>query len=168
MGAQDRPYSNFWAKRLRRRSLLAGGLAGGAAVALVACGTTTKSSPTASKTTAAPNQPRAGGTLNMPITADPFDWDPTYTGTGIPNSYGYHMAYSDLLPWQHTPNLQFGEMKLQPELATSYEVPDAQNFIFHLRKGVTFANLPPVSGRALSANDVKFSLEYSSRTGSVV
>ena len=42
---------------------------------------------------------------------------------------------------------------------------DAKTYTFHLRKGVQFANLPPVSGRALTAADVVWSFDYWSRTG---
>jgi len=55
---------------------------------------------------------------------------------------------------------------LEPELAERWEVsPDARSFTFHLRKGVKFANVPPVNGRELTSADVKWTVEYYSRTG---
>ncbi|HTE86482.1 MAG TPA: ABC transporter substrate-binding protein, partial [Dehalococcoidia bacterium] len=38
-------------------------------------------------------------------------------------------------------------------------------FTFHLRKGVKFANLPPVSGRELTSEDVRWTIDYYGRTG---
>ena len=63
------------------------------------------------------------------------------------------------------PNIPYSQLKVEPELADKYESPDAQTWTFHLRPGVAFANLPPVNGRALTSEDVKWSFEYASRTG---
>jgi peptide/nickel transport system substrate-binding protein len=46
-----------------------------------------------------------------------------------------------------------------PELAESYQVPDATTWIFNLRRGVRFHNIPPVSGRELKAADVVYSFQ---------
>ena len=46
------------------------------------------------------------------------------------------------------------DMEIQKDLADGWENPDAQTWIFHLKKGVKFHN-----GEEFTANDVKFSLE---------
>lgn len=46
------------------------------------------------------------------------------------------------------------KMELAPELAESWEQPDATTYIFHLRKGVKFHN-----GREMTADDVKYSFD---------
>ncbi|MFC1954104.1 ABC transporter substrate-binding protein [Chloroflexota bacterium] len=43
-------------------------------------------------------------------------------------------------------------------LAESWELPDADTVIFHIRKGVHWHDKPPVNGRELTAEDVAFSL----------
>ena len=48
---------------------------------------------------------------------------------------------------------------LAPFLAESYEFPDDQTIIFHIRKGVHWQNLPPVNGREFVADDVVFSFK---------
>ena len=48
---------------------------------------------------------------------------------------------------------------LAPILAESYEFPDDQTIIFHIRKGVHWQNLPPVNGREFVADDVVFSFK---------
>lgn len=44
-------------------------------------------------------------------------------------------------------------------LAESWQAIDAKTYRFQLRQGVKFANIPPVNGRELTSEDVKFSLE---------
>ncbi len=47
-----------------------------------------------------------------------------------------------------------------PDLAESWEVSaDGTVWIFRLRKGVHFQNLPPVNGREVTADDVKYSFD---------
>ncbi len=43
-------------------------------------------------------------------------------------------------------------------LAETYEMPNGETIIFHIRKGVHFHNKPPVNGRELTADDVVYSL----------
>lgn len=45
-------------------------------------------------------------------------------------------------------------MKVVPDLAESWEIPDNLTYVFNLRKGVKFHN-----GREMVASDVKYSLE---------
>jgi peptide/nickel transport system substrate-binding protein len=165
MAQQASGRSVFWNQRLRRRGLLRAGAVGGAALALAACGARKQPGASSSPSQASSAQPRPGGTLNVGIPADPYDWDPTYAGVGSGGTY--RLVYNTVLSYKHGPGVPYSELTLQPELASSWEVPDAQTFIFHVRKGVKFANIPPVNGRDLSADDVKFSFEYASRTGSV-
>jgi peptide/nickel transport system substrate-binding protein len=167
MGSEHRFQFGYWTRPIRRRRVLGGGLAG-AAVALAACGTRTKSGnvPTKSQPSTS-GQPRSGGSVNVAITADPYNWDPSYAGAGGAASYGYHLAYNTVLGYGHGADVRYDDLTLKPELASSWEVPDAQTFIFHVRNGVKFANLAPVNGRQLDANDIKFSLEYASRSGSL-
>ena len=58
---------------------------------------------------------------------------------------------------------QFQQLKGAPILvfdhAESLENPDDLTYIFKLRSGIKFQNLPPVNGRAISAEDVKYSLQ---------
>ncbi len=46
-----------------------------------------------------------------------------------------------------------------PMLATSFEHPDHETLIWHIRQGIHFQNLPPVNGRELDAHDVVASIE---------
>jgi peptide/nickel transport system substrate-binding protein len=150
----------------RRRLLRASGLAAGG-VALAACGGRPSSgqSKSPAQGSASQGKPRSGGVLTIPVVSDPYDWDITYGGTGQPNRYGILSAYNSLLGYRYSADMKYDDLTLAPELAESWEVPDPQTFIFHLRKGVKFANMAPVNGRDLTSGDVKFSAEYEARTG---
>jgi peptide/nickel transport system substrate-binding protein len=143
-----------------------GGLAAGAG-ALAACGVRTgsQSSGPAASSGASTGTPRSGGIVNMAVPADPFNWDPTFAGPGLPNPYGTVNAYNSLIGYKTSKSMNYDDLTLQPELAESWEVPDPQTFIFHMRKGVKFANQAPVNGRELTPADIKFSYEYWTRSG---
>jgi peptide/nickel transport system substrate-binding protein len=144
--------------RWNRRRIL--GVAAAGTAFLAACrGRTTNSG------SATTEQPQQGGTVTVRQLVDPFDWDVTYLGKNIPNRQGFQHAYGSLLRFKGGPGVKYEDLILQPGLAERWETPDSQTYIFHMRPGVKFASLDPVSGRALSSADVKFSYEYQSRIG---
>ena len=110
--------------------------------------------------------PKQGGQLNTRISTDPYDWDLSYAGKTNPNEVGVAYSTNSLLGFKAGPDVGYSEMILRPELAERWEASaDAKTFTFHLRKGVKYANVAPVNGRALTSADVKWSWEYWSRTG---
>ncbi len=136
-------------------------LAFAAALVSVACAAPTPQ-PQATQQTG----PKSGGTLNVRVTGDPFDWDLTDRGKSLPMNGGQPLGYSSLLGFKTGPGIRYDERQLRPELAEKWEVsPDAKPFTFHLRPSVKWANLAPVNGRDLTSADVKWSYEYWSRTG---
>jgi peptide/nickel transport system substrate-binding protein len=165
MTKQRYPASLMKQPLLRRRLLGAGALVG-AGTALAGCSTRLGrgrgQSPSPS---GAAGKPRAGGTLLTPVPNDPSDWDMGYLGRNTPNNLGQILAYDTLLSAKHGPDVRYEDLVLQPALAERWETPDAQTYTFHIRKGVTFADLPPVSGRELTAADIKWTYEYWSRSG---
>ncbi len=48
---------------------------------------------------------------------------------------------------------------MEPHLAERWEAPDDTTYVFHLRQGVKWHNKPPVNGRELVAEDVKFTFD---------
>jgi ABC-type transport system substrate-binding protein len=155
--------ANYWSitrQRVSRRGVLA---ASGAAALLAACGGSSK---TASKASSGQAQaPKTGGQLNVAWPVDPFDFDPT--GKPSENTNAIKPAYDSLLTFKAGPDVKTSDEILQPGIAQKWESPDGQTFIFHMQPGVKFANLPPVNGRAVTVADLKFSMEYASRTGSL-
>jgi peptide/nickel transport system substrate-binding protein len=127
--------------RISRRELLGRAAALGAGAALI-------SSVVASADAYAAETPRKGGTLRLGLaggsTTDSID----------PGSYNDsvmivtgHTLFNGLVEWAQ-------DGKPVPELAESWEVkPGAAEWIFNIRKGVTFNN-----GKTLDADDIVYSL----------
>jgi peptide/nickel transport system substrate-binding protein len=90
--------------------------------------------------------PRRGGRLTIGADADPIGLDPV-TLTAF-SSYDFTaQLYSGLLRWN-------ADMKVEPDLATGFEQPDATTYVFKLRSGVKFHN-----GQDLEAADVKHTFD---------
>ena len=64
-----------------------------------------------------------------------------------------HQTYNALLKFNHDGT------KILPDLAESWEQKDDVTYSFKLRQGVRFHNVPPVNGRELTSEDVKYSIE---------
>src|SRR5499427_1090402 len=59
-------------------------------------------------------------------------------------------------------------LPIEPDLAESWSQPNDTTFVFKLRKGVRWHNRPPVNGRELTAEDVKYTFErFLTVTGNV-
>jgi peptide/nickel transport system substrate-binding protein len=147
---------------MSRRRILTAGSGTAVLASLAACGGSTKQA--AQTNSAKAGQPKAGGTVLTNVTIDPYDWDITYLGSDQENDLGIGYAYDSLLRYKSGPDVQYTDLSLQPGLAERWETPDPQTFIFHLRPGAKFANLPPVNGRPLTTDDVKWSFQYLSRS----
>jgi len=118
----------------------------------------------------APEAPRYGGTFIAALTVPPTGFDDAYTQ---PMSFCWTLNLTNEEPlsgdWTKGPTgtgeaswLLRGTLYLDAEvgcLAESWERPDLETVILHIRKGVRFHDKPPASGREVNANDVVFSLK---------
>jgi peptide/nickel transport system substrate-binding protein len=109
---------------------------------------------------AAPAQtPKRGGTLRIAQQLDPVTgFDPHLTIsflTMIPLSF----AYSRLLKVKAGPSVKPTTYPLEPDLAESWTQPSDTTYVFKLRKGVRWHPKPPVNGRELTADDIKYTYE---------
>jgi len=101
-----------------------------------------------------PPAPRYGGVLHFPATIRTFD----PTGGYRPE---LALVWDTLTEWEATwyfPEVQRTPM-IRKTLATSWEMVNPSTWIFKLRQGVRFHNRPPVNGREMTAEDVKYSYE---------
>jgi len=114
---------------------------------------------------AASTTPKPGGSLKVWVTADPTTWDGSDGVSSVSDRWKAR-AYESVLAYKYGPDVKYPELILQPGLAEKWEIsPDGKVYTFTVRKGVKFQNLPPVNGREITAEDLKFSWEYTSRTG---
>src|SRR5713101_4509129 len=101
--------------------------------------------------------PKRGGILHA------RGWDPPHFDPHLTRAFMTHTAlsfvYNKLLRHKVGPDVQPGTFIVEPDLAERWESPDDTTYIFHLRQGVKWHNKPPVNGRELVAEDVKFSFD---------
>ena len=101
--------------------------------------------------------PKRGGILRV-RGYDPVHFDPHQT-TNFKTHTTLSFVYSRLVRHKVGPEIQPGTFMVEPDLAEHWETPDDTTYVFHLRQGVKWHNKPPVNGRELVAEDVKFSYD---------
>src|SRR2546425_3806925 len=136
---------------LSRRALLQAGLAAGATLSAWSF----SSPPTLWSAEAGP--PKRGGILRV-RGRDPVHFDPHLTRDGRTHTV-LSFVYSKLLQHKVGADVPPGTFSVEPDLAEGWEAPDDRTYIFHLRQGVKWHNKPPVNGRELVAEDVKFTFD---------
>jgi peptide/nickel transport system substrate-binding protein len=156
-----------WPRRqLTRRSFTRAAFigAGGAAAFAVACGSSgnkPKASGSATGAAVVPTAagtPKSGGHLNLMLAADPPHLDELQI-TSFTTSTVWGLVYNGLLQFKLGPGIDASVFDVEPDIAKSFENPDPLTYTFHLNSGVTFQDLPPVNGRAVTSADIKYSLQ---------
>ncbi len=129
----------------RREVLVAGAAAVGAAAG-------------AALPVAAPGQtPRRGGTFRISL-GDPPHFDPHLT-LSWPTLTALSFTHSRLLKHKAGPGVAAGTFPIEGDLAESWSQTSDTSYLFKLRRGVRWHARPPVNGRELTAEDVKYSFE---------
>jgi ABC-type transport system substrate-binding protein len=102
--------------------------------------------------------PRRGGVFRLPA-PDAVSLDP-HLIPGFTGQMYASLVYSHLVRFPAGPEATgSGDHRILPDLAEKWEFPTATTVVFTLRKGVRFHKKPPVNGREVTAEDVKYSLE---------
>jgi peptide/nickel transport system substrate-binding protein len=129
-----------------RRDCLKAGTAGGVGLAGFSLGGAGTRSALAQE-----SKPKAGGTLV--VRSGPIRGiDPHFETWGSTLQIA-HQAYNGLVKF--TPD----GSTIVSDLAESWKQTDEVTYVFQLRQGVRFHNVPPVNGRELTSEDVKYSIE---------
>lgn len=103
-------------------------------------------------------EPKRGGLFRMAVREAP-NLDPHLSVSFLTHSY-VSLAYSQLVRFPNGPEQRHtADFDVVPDLAARWEQPSPTVLVFHLRKGVKFHNKPPVNGREVTAEDVKYSLD---------
>ena len=89
---------------------------------------------------------------------DPVHFDPHQT-ISFKTHTTLSFVYSRLMRHKVGPDVRPGTFSVEPDLAERWEEVDDTTYVFHLRKGVKWHNKPPVNGRELVAEDVKFTYD---------
>lgn len=98
--------------------------------------------------------PRPGGKVTINVHADAPNFDPlASTEFGVHSRLG--LAMNRLIDWDTGDDIAYGEFVAKPALAESWEISeDGLTYTFHLRQGVVWQDVAPVSGRAFTSADV--------------
>lgn len=114
-------------------------------------------------------EPRYGGTLTTRVSSLALEMDPYNTWGGQYQYYGDFLWLPDWsvdrADWAFQGDFVPYEFQAG-NLAESWDMPDGQTMIVHLREGVRWQNVPPVSGREFTADDVVFHYDRMLGTGS--
>jgi peptide/nickel transport system substrate-binding protein len=101
--------------------------------------------------------PKRGGVFRLPLAQPPmFDHQLTVNwSTQIVVSF----THSRLVKVKAGPSVTPGTFPLEPDVAESWSQPTETTYVFKLRRGVRWHPKPPVNGRELTAEDVKYTYE---------
>ena len=134
-------------RRLSRRDLLRAGLAASAMLS--------------AEPVLAPRQgwaqPKRGGILRV-RGYDPPHFDPHLT-LNFKTNTTLSFVYNRLVRYKVGPGVVPGAFTVEPDLAERWDEPDETTYVFHLRKGVRWHAKPPLNGRELTADDIKFTYD---------
>ena len=102
--------------------------------------------------------PKRGGVFRICAFTDPSGFDPHLTinwWTQINLSF----THSRLLKHKAGPGVPPGTFPVEGDLAESWTQPSDTTYVFKLRRGVRWHGKPPVNGRELTADDVRYTYE---------
>jgi peptide/nickel transport system substrate-binding protein len=102
-------------------------------------------------------QPKRGGILRV-RGFDPPHFDAHLITAAFTQST-LSFVYSKLVRHKVGADVEPGRFIVEPDLAERWEELDDTTYVFHLRQGVKWHNKPPVNGRELVADDVKFTYD---------
>src|SRR6266498_3763910 len=101
--------------------------------------------------------PKRGGILRV-RGWDPPHFDPHLTINNVTN-FMLSFVSSRLVRHKVGADVQPGTFIVEPDLAERWEALDDTTYVFYLRKGVKWHSKPPLNGRELVAEDVKFTYD---------
>ena len=126
-----------------------------ASCCLVFCG---KETTTTAKVAQAAGEPQYGGTITVALSGHRPNFD-TVDFRGAENNYMYEGLFkinTAIDPKEWNFKMSFAPDKyLKGNLVESWDIPDPTTIILHVRKGVSWPNIPPVNGREFTANDIQ-------------
>jgi peptide/nickel transport system substrate-binding protein len=101
--------------------------------------------------------PRRGGVFRLCL-ADPRSFDPHQTA-GWTTQIALSFTHSRLVKHRASPDVAPGAFTIEGDLAESWAQASDTSYVFKLRRGVHWHPKPPVNGRELTADDVKYTYD---------
>jgi peptide/nickel transport system substrate-binding protein len=101
--------------------------------------------------------PKRGGVLRV-RGFDPPHFDPHIATANFTQST-LSFVYSKLVRHKVGADIAPGAFIVEPDLAERWDELDDTTYVFHLRQGVKWHNKPPLNGRELVADDIKFTYD---------
>ncbi len=102
--------------------------------------------------------PKLGGVLRIDVNAETETLNPMLKD-GPTQQLALGGIYNPLLRLEMGEQVGYTGVKILPNMAESWQVsPDATEYTFTLRKDLKWQNKPPVNGRAITAEDIKYNL----------
>jgi peptide/nickel transport system substrate-binding protein len=144
----ERPHRD-WSSAMKRRDVLK---MAGAAAAGILVDAALGLAPEAVE----PEAPRRGGVFRL-RGEDPLGFDPHLT-ISFRTMTNLSLTHSRLVKVKAGPSVKPGTLPVEPDLAESWTQAD-NSYVFKLRKGVRWQPKPPVDGREVTAEDVKYTYE---------
>ncbi len=132
-----------------RRDVLKLGTAGVAAGAVASLGTLPE---------ARAQTPKRGGVFHIRQAVQPVHFDPQLT-VAFPTMMALSYCMSRLVKVRAGPAVVPGTQPIEGDLAESWSQAGDTTYVFKLRKGVRWQPKPPVNGRELTADDIKYTYE---------
>ena len=100
---------------------------------------------------------KRGGTLTI------RGWDPPLFDPMLTTAYRVNIpasfTHSRLVKHKAGPSVAPGSLTIEGDLAESWTQPNDTTYVFKLRKGVRWHPKPPVNGRDLTADDVRYTVD---------
>src|SRR5262245_18983257 len=102
--------------------------------------------------------PKRGGVFKIAVQLDPVGFDPHQT-IAFSTMMMLSFTHSRLVKVKAGPSVRPGTYPVEPDVAECWNQSTDTTYLFKLRKGVRWHNKPPVNGRELTAEDVKYTYE---------
>jgi len=103
--------------------------------------------------------PQRGGVFRIRGEDATTGFDPHLVANHHRIATNLSFTHSRLVKVKAGPAVTPGTQPLEPDLAESWSQPNDRTYVFKLRKGVRWHPKPPVNGRELTADDVKYTYD---------
>src|SRR3990172_6977436 len=130
-----------------------------------ACAPAPERTPTPAPGAPTVGEPKTGGTLRVihkgstdSVAVDPTGWDP-HKAAALATHIALNMTQSKLFQFPQGPEYSDVDYTIMGDLVKSWEYTSPTRLVMRLQEGVRFHNRPPVNGRELVSEDIKFTFE---------